>query len=599
MNATAEQLSSSALRVEFGNKCAQWCEFDRLARLGAQRSRDTAEIRRCGAGSDLERHAHREHWRGEREVQAMGAVVQQDSRVKAAEMPTIGAGPAGQLNAAAASRCAELIALEAEEQGVIHSLTSDSLRANPFRSGHEAISRQAPIWRPTADPKSESALRATESTRAGIVARRSSRSSTDPFDSLREVGQLVILCEGALKEKRVGVEVADPLLAVCVRIRAQREEWIDAVEKATAAGASLPHRMLQRARKSLVTLEKVEKFRCGQHAARPRGGTVGLPPVTPTPATPTPSQLANSVQPSPPEPPLAAAPSLPLRAATPLQDGTEGQGRRRSSGARKGKSVARTPAQRAKAARRLQQWWRWVLYWLRAQRAWGRIGLGVAYEWRQRLDAAAAAGRASKDRRSAAAVQVQRVWRGYLWGLLLLLRRRRAAIFCQRRVRGRLARTFLIPAVRQAAALRRKRAVRVSTLARQKEDVGSAPQRKEYMLWHVNLRGEAARIDRVLREEEARFKREWRQWEDRLTQHCLNEIPLDSEWMEQPRNEPTAPRTWLHLKTRRTSTEHPNLRLVEVHRKRQVISTGRVRDQQRHELKQKSAALTATIASRG
>eukprot|EP01064_Diplonema_japonicum_P009295 TRINITY_DN16777_c0_g1_i3.p1 TRINITY_DN16777_c0_g1~~TRINITY_DN16777_c0_g1_i3.p1 ORF type:complete len:101 (+),score=15.82 TRINITY_DN16777_c0_g1_i3:58-360(+) len=62
-----------------------------------------------------------------------------------------------------------------------------------------------------------------------------------------------------------------------------------------------------------------------------------------------------------------------------------------------------------------------------------------------------------------------------------------------------------------------------------------------------------------------------------MTKVCLTEVPLDSEWSAQTQSDGT--KQYLNLKTKRITSEHPNLRLAEIHRKRQWVKVGRVRSE--------------------
>ena len=95
----------------------------------------------------------------------------------------------------------------------------------------------------------------------------------------------------------------------------------------------------------------------------------------------------------------------------------------------------------------------------------------------------------------------------------------------------------------------------------------------------LNLTAELQQTRLASQEEESTFRREWKQWEDKLSHTCLTEVPLDAEWAPQQQQDGST--HYLNLKTKRTTAEHPNLKLAEIHRKRQWVKVSRIRDERR------------------
>eukprot|EP01063_Lacrimia_lanifica_P005999 TRINITY_DN13609_c0_g1_i1.p1 TRINITY_DN13609_c0_g1~~TRINITY_DN13609_c0_g1_i1.p1 ORF type:complete len:676 (+),score=181.59 TRINITY_DN13609_c0_g1_i1:87-2114(+) len=644
---TAHGEGGGGARRNYASKGQQWGEYDRLARLATARQADHSAL--AGGLSDgaaALRMIYREEWRIEQEVGALSKITRLDSSMVASGQATIGRCPSGQL--AWEGTSAELRGLEEDELGTLYSLVSAELKQNPYLRdgpGGDAL-RQG-----TVDKKAQACVTQRQKVQAAIAAASEGDAGAPHrahlHDSLLAVAQVLHMCEIRLRRERTGTAAAagsnssvlwnpavaalDPFLIVCGQLCAQRRAWNEAMRGALEGddlvGDPDVEGKLKKLDKAAVTLRKIEAYRLmgyqqDQAAEKKAAQTEQTGPVLPRLAAATPGNGGGGGGPAPSAPSsIPASPVAPRdpvhhtpRTITPALEDPPAPPPAKlpvKAPAKPPRSTARRairgrcaagacPLAPTLAARRVQRWWRRVAYWGRVGKEWRsahrKASLLEDARWRQRLAGVVASVDATAHPlRRRAALKLQRVVRGWLHGRLPAQRRRRAVAVCQRVFRGVVVRRFRMHGVRQVAQVRRQRLSRRCFEKLAAADARDAHVTDEYVERVLSLTAELRQQHAIAGDEDRRFRREWKEWEEQMNRRVVEEMPLDtSDWSVQTL--PDGTKQYLHLKTKKTTTKHPNLQFADIHRKRQWVKVGRVREDRKKQLEARQAKLERVLS---
>ena len=626
----------SVLRSAYRSRCRQWAAYDKLARITSMRGRDLAELRGDGVPptqAGLARLVFREEWRADQEVRTLSEIARQDAAASegfsAAAAGKGGGGggglctcPGGQVRAAEEPH-GDLRSLQDEELGFLFCLVSEDLVRNAYNTAPAAAGGGG-LWKGTADHKPDVA-RQTNALFQEQVARCAPEMLAGLFAELQDLTQLVNLCEIWQQRQPAEAATADPFLHCCARLAEQRRDWLAEAEQALERLSLNTSKTLHDVRKAAHTLQKIQYYRRAQHAT---GGGSGNAPADASAAAP--------ALPSLPCPPDARKP----RTVTPASlDAAPPPSRPRA-----------TSLSKPVAAFRLQRWWRRTRYWRRVSKKWqAKVradGVLEAQAYAKVLHhplvlapppsvpsprlphsrscfpltpqelarRVAACDMRSEPKRCVAARHIQRVFRGWMHGRRLARRQRRAGSTVARVLRGGVVRRRTLPAVRLAAQVpypscgRTAQAhVLTHPTIQVRERSRGGLQALRFSREHkaddghcdgivhatLTLTAELERLQQLNRTDDVSFKQDWKAWEDRLNAACVNDVPLDSEWVAQKQEDGTL--VFLHLKTKRTSAEHPNLKLADIHRKRQWVKVSRLREERRKAIASQVAKLQGAL----
>ena len=582
-------------KTEMRNKSLQWCEYDKLARHDTTRRSDIMLLQKLSSDAtkeDLMRLVYREEWRMEQEVVTFGRITKQDSATLSSGRAS-GCGPSGQL--LFQERHEELRNLEDEEHGIIYGISDSELTDNYYNCDTSIHSSN--VWKPLVTIKDDN-IRSIRLKLSTSVAERIGRFSTELQTSLRATSQLITLCERRRNQSRPDNNnywaiTTDPFLYCLTRVMRLRGGWLSSLERfLSASGTSLD---LTKFKKASITIQKIESYRKAFNKRIVSNGNISHPArLSESPKTVLPSVPAASSNTLP----RTVTPGLELPDIPQKSDPIPIIENKLASQNSIPKSIPNTSLSPQIAAFRLQRWWRRTSYWnstvlqfvkktlMNSQVEVSAYLLYLKSVTSHVIDASIT---------SKAAVIIQRHVRGYLHGRLLARRRLRAVVIFQKSFRGQLARKriSIIKMVRDVQ-------VRKEGFDLLKEyiddDVKEVNIVKEYVETILNISAEIKRVETTLKEEDHAFRSQWNTWESNMTEHCLNNVPLDTDWV--PQTLPSGQNQFLNVKTKRTTTQHPNLKLAEIHRKRQWIKVGRVRDEKKASFEAYGAKLQSVLERR-